>query len=164
MTIAWLQLVGGAYLAEAPDRHSFTEDFSGQVTARAWEALQHLTAKLLDEYDGAAWLAQGGYERVALHLEFRAKKHGRARRAVPAVGRLLTPDFSVVCPELADMTVAEMVTFFEPVVLDALTVVGERKNLGPLPPAGQGGDLPSVPLIPLIGEPRRTTRSRGTAS
>ena len=153
MTIAWLQLVGGAYLAETPDHRSFTEDFSGQVTDRAWVALQRLAVKLLDEYDGAAWLAQRGYERVALHLEFRAKKHGRGRRAVPAIGRLLSPDFSVVCPELADMTVDEMVSFFEPVVLDALTVVGERKNLGPLPAAGEGADLASVPLIPLIGDP-----------
>ena len=153
VAIEWLQLVGGAYLAETSDGRSFREDFSGQVTDRAWEAFGRLQAKLLDEYDGAAWLAQGGYERVALHLELRAKKHGRQRKAVPAIGRLLSPDFSVVCPELAEMAADEMVSFFEPVVLDALSVVGERKNLGPLPPAGQGGDLVSVPLIPLIGDP-----------
>lgn len=153
VAIAWLQLVGGAYLAPTADGRSFEEDFSGQVTYKAWEALGRLQAKLLDEYDGAAWLAQGGYERVSLGLEYRAKKHGRALSAVPAIGRLLSPEFSVVCPELAEMTVDEMVSFFEPVVLNALTVVGERKHLGPLPPAGHGGDLASVPLIPLIEDP-----------
>ncbi|MEU4608323.1 hypothetical protein AB0F43_35510 [Kribbella sp. NPDC023972] len=153
VAIAWLQLVGGAYLAPTSDRRSFEEDFSDQVTDKAWEALGRLQAKLLDEYDGAAWLAQRGYERVSLGLEYRVKKHGRGRSAVPAIGRLLSPEFSVVCPELAEMTVDEMVSFFEPVVLDALSVVGERKNLGPLPPAGQGGDLASVPLIPLIEDP-----------
>lgn len=148
MTIAWLQLAGGPYSSPKRER-----DFSGHVVDKAWEALGRVEAKLLGEYDGAAWLAQGGYERVSLHLEYRAKKHGRGRRAVPAIGRLLSPDFSVVCPEVADMTLDQMVSFFEPVVLDALAVVGERKELGPLPPAGQGGELAAVPLIPLIEDP-----------
>ncbi|MFI6673619.1 hypothetical protein [Kribbella sp. NPDC050470] len=148
MTIAWLRLAGGPYNSPSRER-----DFSGQVVDKTWEALGRLEAKLLNEYDGAAWLAQRGYERVALHIEYQAKKRGRQRRAVPVVGRLLSPDFSVVCPDLAGMTVDEMVEFFEPVVLDALSVVGERKELGPLPPVGHCGHLVRMPLIPLIEDP-----------
>jgi gamma-glutamyl:cysteine ligase YbdK (ATP-grasp superfamily) len=102
MTIAWLQLVGGPYVTGTPDRRSFQEDFSGQVTHLAWKALSRLEAKLIDEYDGAARLAQGGYERVALHLEYRAKKHGRDRRAVGISRRLLVEDPSPYNEEPGD--------------------------------------------------------------
>jgi hypothetical protein len=113
--------------------------------------LRQLEARLLPAYDGAAWLAQGGYEKVAVGLEYWAVKHGRALRRVPSIGRLLMPEYSVVCPELPSLSLGEMVEYFEPIVLEALAMVGRRKNLGPLPPAGHGGHLVAVPLRPLIG-------------
>ncbi len=151
MTIAWLQLVGGPYLNLDFEKRINKFDFPGAVETRAWEALRRLEASMLPAYDGAAWLAQGGYEKVAVGLEYRAVKHGRALRTVPSVGRLLSPEYSVLCPQLPELGVDEMVEYFEPVVLEALAMVGKRKKLGPLPPAGQGGHLVAIPLIPLRG-------------
>ncbi|GAA1559452.1 hypothetical protein GCM10009804_15370 [Kribbella hippodromi] len=148
MTIAWLQLVCG------PDYNDEGQaDFSGVAIDRAWTALRELEAELLPEFDGARWLAQGGYERVALGLEFRVSKRGRARRSIGEIGRSLSPDYSVVWPELESASLAEVREYLRPVVLEALAFVGERKNFGPLPKAGAGGDLETVPLKPLIEDP-----------
>jgi hypothetical protein len=149
VTIAWLQLVGAPYLSLDFEKGINEFDFPGVVQTKAMEALGRLEAKLLPAYDGAAWLAQGGYEKVALELEYRAVKRGRALRRVPSIGRLLTPDYSVVCPELPELSVEEMVEYFDPVVLEALAMVGERKKLGLLPLAGEGDHLVAIPLLPL---------------
>lgn len=147
MTIKWFQLVGGSRW------HVDGSDFSGAVESRAWQALQLLEAEILDSYDGARWLAQEGYERVALGLEYRSDKKGRALRSIGETGRLLSPDYSVVWPELGTATVEEMVDYLRPVVLEALEHVGERKKLGSLPKAGEGDELTAVPLKPLIEDP-----------
>lgn len=147
MTIKWFQLVGGSYWGQ--DGRAF----SGAAEGRAFKALQQIEADVLAAYDGARWLAQQGYERVALGLEYRVSKRGRALRSVAAVGRLLSPEYSVVWPELEQATVEEIRAYLEPVVLEALAFVGERKNLGDLPRAGQTNQLESVPLKPLVDDP-----------
>ncbi len=147
MTIAWLQLVGGSHWTTAGSA------FSGAAEARAWSALQRIEAEVLTSYDGARWLAQQGYERVALHLEYRSHAKGRPARSIGAIGRLLNPNYSVVWPELETASVDEMREHLHPIVLEALAFVGERTNLGKRPEAGQGEDLETVPLIPLIDDP-----------
>lgn len=147
MAIAWLQLVGGSYWGTAG------RAFSGAAESRALTALQQIEAELLTSYDGARWLAQQGYERVALGLEYRSDKKGRALRSVGEIGRLLRPDYSVVWPELETASVAEIREHLQPIVLEALAFVGERKGLGELPKAGEAKDLEAVPLKPLIDDP-----------
>ncbi|TDD46562.1 hypothetical protein E1263_36230 [Kribbella antibiotica] len=147
MTIAWLQLVGGSRWTTAGSA------FSGAAEARARTALQRIEAEVLASYDGACWLAQQGYERVALHLEYRSDAKGRPGRSIRAIGRLLNPNYSVAWPELETASVDEMREHLHPIVLDALAFVGERTNLGKLPKAGEAEDLETVPLIPLIDDP-----------
>ncbi|GAA2811744.1 hypothetical protein [Kribbella solani] len=147
MTIAWLQLVGGPrYGEDGPD-------FSGVADTRAWTALRELETELLSEFDGGRWLAQGGYERVAIHLEYRSDKRGRARRKIGETGRLLTPSLSLVWPELETASVGEIKDHLRPVVLEAFALVGERKKFGQLPRAGEAAGLQTVPLKPLIEDP-----------
>lgn len=147
MTIKWLQLVGGSRWGAAGS------DFSGAVESRAQAALQQIEAEVVASYDGARWLAQQGYERVALGLEYRSDKKGRALRSVGETGRLLSPEYSVVWPELETASVDEIREYLRPVVLEALALVGERKKLGELPKAGQAEELEAVSLKPLVDEP-----------
>ncbi|WP_432942650.1 hypothetical protein ACQPXM_37050 [Kribbella sp. CA-253562] len=147
MTITWLQLTCG----RGTDSKS-ASTFTGKAEDRAWTALQRLHAKLLPQYDGAAWLAQGGFERVSIDVQYRVTK-GRQRRTVALIGRLVNVDVSVACPELPDLTVEQLEDVFRPVVLDALAALAEAQGLGPLPPAGQGGGLSAVPLRALIDDP-----------
>lgn len=147
MTIKWFQLVGGSHWGM--DGRAF----SGAAEGRAFQALQQIEADVVAAYDGARWLAQQGYERVALGLEYRVSKRGRPLRSVAAVGRLLTPEYSVVWPELEQAKVDEIRAYLEPVVLEALAFVGERKNLGELPKAGQADHLEAVALKPLVDDP-----------
>lgn len=154
MTIKWLQLTGGSgYGPEGPV-------FSGAAEDRVWTALGQLEDDLVPQFDGQRWLAQGGYERVALSLEYRIKK-GRQRRSLAEIGRLLNPDFSFVWPELEQASVDEIRAHLRPIVLEALEFVGERKGLGSLPEAGEGGSLQVLPLKPLIGDPAPYAEEQG---
>jgi hypothetical protein len=147
MTIAWLQLVGGSYWG--PKGRAF----SGSAEALAGTALSRLESELLTEFDGRAWLAQGGYERVSIGLEYRSDKRGKPLRKIADVGRLVSPEYSLVWPELETATVDEVREHLRPVVLDALDLVGERRNLGRLPRTGEAKELTAVPLKPLIEDP-----------
>jgi hypothetical protein len=147
MTIRWFQLVGGSY-------HGMSGPvFSGVAQDRVGDACEAVEADVISEFDGARWLLQNGYERISIGIEFRAEKKGRQLRSVAEIGRLLDVDYSVVWPELANATVPEIREYLKPVVLEALEFAGERKGLGPLVPAGTGGELRAVPLRPLIEDP-----------
>jgi hypothetical protein len=147
MVIKWLQLVGGSYWGPKG------QAFSGAAEARAGIALSSLESELLTEFDGGIWLAQAGYERVSVGLEFRSDKRGRPLRKIADIGRLITPEYSLVWPELENATVDEVRERLRPVVLDALDLVGERRNLGKLPRTGEAKGLTAVPLKPLIEDP-----------
>ncbi len=140
MTIAWLQLTCG----RGTDTRS-TSAFKAKAEDNAWIATQRLQKQLLPEYDGAAWLAQGGFERVAVDVQYRVTK-GRQRRLVKAIGRLVTVDISVACPQLPGLTVKEIQDLFRPVVQDAFTALAEAEGLGAIPAAGAGGGLVAAPL------------------
>jgi hypothetical protein len=147
MTISWLQLVGGSHHgASGPD-------FSGVAQHRVGEACSGAEAEVLAEFDGARWLLQKGYERISIDVEFRAEKKGRRRPSVAEIGRLLTVDYSVAWPELAQATVPEIRAYLKPLVLEALQLAGERKGLGSLLPIGVEGELPAAPLKPLVEDP-----------
>ncbi|WP_203590666.1 hypothetical protein [Streptomyces sp. SID13031] len=148
MTIKWFQLVGGSGYGE-----SGRPVFSSAVSDRAWEAFPELEGRVLSEFEGARWLLQGGYERVAVGLEFRTEKKGRQLRTVTEIGRLISVDYSVVWPELQDATVDQIRERLMPIVVDALELVGEKKALGHLPRQGLGDELVAVPLKPLIDDP-----------
>ncbi|MEU0095017.1 hypothetical protein [Kribbella sp. NPDC006257] len=147
MAIKWLQLVGGSYWGPKG------QAFLGAAEARAGIALSSLESELLTEFDGGIWLAQAGYERVSVGLEFRSDKRGRPLRKIADIGRLITPEYSLVWPELENATVDEVRERLRPVVLDALDLVGERRNLGKLPRTGEAKGLTAVPLKPLIEDP-----------
>lgn len=147
MTIKWLQLVGGSRWGAAGNA------FSGAAESRAQTALQQIETEVLASYDGARWLAQQGYERVALGLEYRSDKKGRALRSVGEIGRLLSPEYSVVWPELETASVDEIREHLQPIVLEALGFVGERKKLGELPKAREAEDLEAIPLKTLVDDP-----------
>jgi hypothetical protein len=148
MTIKWFQLVGGSDYGP-----SGRPVFSGSAESRAWKAFPEVEADVISEFDGARWLLQGGYERVALGLEFRTEKRGRQLRTVAEIGRLISVDYSVVWPELETATVDQIRHHLKPIVMDALELVREKKKLGHIPRQGEGGDLATVPLKPLIEDP-----------
>jgi hypothetical protein len=58
-----------------------------------------------------------------------------------------------VWPELETASVDEIREHLQPIVLEALGFVGERKKLGELPRAGEAADLEAVPLKPLVDDP-----------
>ncbi len=155
MAISWFQLVGGSFWGVSG------RVISGAAESRASGVYPELAAEIMREYDGAAWLAQGGYERVSLGLEFRVSKKGRALRSVNETGRLVNADFSIVWPELETASVEEIRTALKPAVLEALELVGERKNLGKLPLAGAAGRVQSEPLKPLVEDPLPYGEQRG---
>jgi len=146
MTIKWLRVVGGSdYGPDGPL-------FSGTAEARSQSALTQVEDELAPLFDGQRWLAQGGYERIMLTLDYRLKK-GRQLSSLTEVGRLLKLNFSLAWPELERATVEEIRDHLRPIVLEALEFVGERKGLGKLPKSGEGEDLEVVPLKPLIDDP-----------
>jgi hypothetical protein len=147
MTIQWFQLTGGSYHGQSGPV------FSGAASSRVWKAFPDIEAEVISEFDGARWLLQGGYERVAVGLEFRTEKRGRQLRAVAEIGRLISVGYSVVWPELENATVDQIREYLKPIVMDALELVGEKKGLGHLPRRGAGDDLPAAPLKPLIEDP-----------
>jgi hypothetical protein len=147
MTIKWFQLVGGAYHGRSGPV------ISGAAEVRAWQVFPEIEAYVISEFDGARWLLQEGYERVALGLEFRTEKKGRQLRTIAEIGRLISVDYSVVWPELENAAVDQIRDHLKPIVMDALELVGEKKKLGHLLPHGEGGDLAAVPLKPLIDDP-----------
>ncbi|MFB6726310.1 hypothetical protein ACFCV3_39440 [Kribbella sp. NPDC056345] len=133
MAISWFQLVGGSFWGASG------RVISGAAESRAAQVYPELAAEIMREYDGAAWLAQGGYERVSLGLEFRVSTKGSALRRVDEIGHLVNADFSMVWPELETATVEQIHAHLKPTVLEALDLVGERKALGKLPVAGTTG-------------------------
>ena len=64
-----------------------------------------------------------------------------------AVQRRTTQTGSCELPELAAEDVERL---FRSTVLDALEVLADAKKLGPIPEAGEGGDLVGVSLRPLV--------------
>ena len=144
-----------------PARQSFAVRWAGRV-----DAVQRVWPQIMSEFNGAAWLAQGGFQQVSIDVEFRDAGYGRRRtRRVTNKGRLLMVDVSATCPELWSATVAELEPLVRAVLLDALALAGTKKDLGALPAAGEPAARPAIPFWPLeVDEDEPYFRSRGTAS
>jgi hypothetical protein len=144
--VSWIQSAhGGSDIDE-----SGNEVFRGQTARKGWDAVERVWPQIRDEFNGAAWLAQGGFQQVAIGVEFRDAGDKRRRtRRVRNKGRLLMVDVSAVCPELRTAKLAELEPIVRGILLDALALAGTKKDLGPLPAAGEPTARPAIPLWPL---------------
>lgn len=143
----WIELIASSRLT--PDLMPLVP---GDTLAKATLAASRVEKKLLDEYDGTAWLAQEGYERVLVSLEFELANPSKKLRSVKSKGRLLMVEFSCVIPELSTAKVKEVEVLLEAIIPDVLQLVGDDRKLGP--PLKKGDVQPEVrtPLRPLIAE------------
>lgn len=146
--VDWIQ---GAYGASDFDE-SGKEIFRGQAGRKGGDAVERVWPQIMNEFNGAAWLAQGGFQQVSIDVEFRdAGDQRRRKRRVTNKGRLLMVDVSAACPELWTATVAELEPLVRAILLDALALAGTKKDLGALPAAGEPAARPAIPLWPLEG-------------
>jgi hypothetical protein len=144
---SWIELIASSGLTS-----DLRPVVPGDTLAKATLAASRVEKRLLDEYNGTAWLAREGYERVLVSLEFVLASPSKKLRSVKSKGRLLMVDFTCVIPELSTAKVKEIEVLLEAIIPDILELVGGDRKLGP--PLKNGDVEPEVrtALRPLIAD------------